>query len=149
MVLCRADQPQRRLLSPFLFTLVMDELTKGIQDELPWCMLFADDIVLIDETTERVNAKLERWRHTLESTGFRVSRSKTEYLHCCFSGREEAGGEVTIDGLSIPKVDKFKNLGSIVQQNGEIDEDINQRIKLGWQKWKQATGVLCDKTMPV
>ena len=62
---------------------------------------------------------------------------------------EDAGGEVTIDGLSIPKVEKFKYLGSIVQQNGEIDEDINQRIKVGWQKWKHATGVLCDKMMHV
>ena len=62
----------------------MDEFTGGIQDELPWNMLFADDIVLIDETRQGVNVKLERWRHSLESRGFRVSRSKTEYLHRCF-----------------------------------------------------------------
>ena len=40
----------------------MDELTRGIQDELPWCMLFVDDIFLIDETRVGVNTKLERWR---------------------------------------------------------------------------------------
>ena len=50
----------------------------------------------------------------LESRGFRVSRSKTEYLHCCFSGRVDAGGEVTLDGRPTPKVDKFKYLGSII-----------------------------------
>jgi len=78
-------------------------------------MLFADNIVLIDETSQGVNDKLERWRHTLKSSGFRVSRLKTEYLHCCFSGRVDAGGEVTLDGRPIPKVDKFKYLGSIIQ----------------------------------
>jgi len=82
---------QGSTLSHFLFTLIMDELRRGIQDELPWSMLFTDDIVLIDETRQGVNDKLERWRHTPESGDFRVSRSKTEYLHCCFSGMVDAG----------------------------------------------------------
>jgi len=69
---------QGSTISPFLFTLVMDELTRGIQDELPWFMLFTNDNVLIDETRWEVNDKLEQWRHTLESRDFRVSRSKME-----------------------------------------------------------------------
>ena len=48
-------------------------------------MLFADDIVFIDETREGLNVKLEKWRHILESKGFRLSRFKTEYLKCEFS----------------------------------------------------------------
>jgi len=108
-------------------------------------MLFTDDIVLIDESRQGVNVKLEQWRQTLEPSGFRLSRTKTEYLHCCFSGKEDAGGEVTMDGSPIPKVDKFKYLGSIIQWNRDMDEDINQRIKVGWQKWKHSSGVLCDK----
>jgi len=44
-------------------------------------MLFVDDIVLIDESMDEVNTKLKLWRSTLESQGFRSSRSKTEYLH--------------------------------------------------------------------
>ena len=60
---------QGSALSPFLFTMIMDVLTRGIQNEVPWCMLFADDIVPIDETKEGLNDKLEEWRHTLESRG--------------------------------------------------------------------------------
>ena len=85
----------------------------------------------------------------LEARNFRVSRSKTKYFHCCFSGMVDVGGEVTLDGRPIPKVVKFKCLGSIIQQNGDIDEDINQRIKVGWQKWKYTLGVLCDKRVPL
>ena len=46
-------------LSPYLFVLVMNEFTKHIQIEVSWCMLFADDIVLEDETKEGVNTKVE------------------------------------------------------------------------------------------
>jgi hypothetical protein len=38
--------------------------------------LFADDLVLVDESRAGVNMKLELWRHTLESRGFRLSRTK-------------------------------------------------------------------------
>jgi len=41
---------------------VIDELTRAIQDEIPWYILFADDIVLVDETRAGVNVKLELWR---------------------------------------------------------------------------------------
>ena len=108
----------------------MDKLTKGIQDELPWCTLFADDIILIDETKDEVNDKLKRWKHTLESKSFRVSRSKIKYLHCGFSGGEE-GGEVIVQGMAIPKVDKFKYLSSIIHHNEAIDKNINQCIIVG------------------
>ncbi|KAM2622784.1 hypothetical protein TB2_027370 [Malus domestica] len=79
-------------LSPYLFTLVMDELTGHIQDDIPWCMLLADDIVLIDKTREGVNAKLNLWREVLESKGLRLSRSKTEYMECKFHAN---GGQMS------------------------------------------------------
>ena len=60
---------QGSALSPFLFAIVMDELTRANQDEIPWCMLFADDIVQVDETKTGVNTKLELWRQTPESRG--------------------------------------------------------------------------------
>lgn len=43
----------------YLFALVIDELTKYIQDQTPWCMLFANDVALVDESREDVNYKLK------------------------------------------------------------------------------------------
>lgn len=43
--------------SLFLFALVIDE-SKWYEGEVPWCMLYVDDIILIDETRVGVNAEL-------------------------------------------------------------------------------------------
>ena len=83
---------QGSALSPFLFTLVLDELTREIQDEVPWCMLFADDIVLIDETRQGVNDTLESWRHTLEARRSRLSRSQNGVPALLFQCKEIRGG---------------------------------------------------------
>ena len=45
----------------------MDEVTRDIQGDIPWCMLFVDDVVLVDESWIGVNQKLELWQETLES----------------------------------------------------------------------------------
>ena len=45
----------------------------------------------------------------------------------------------------MPRKDTFRYLGSMLQRDGDIDEDVSHRIKAGWMKWRQASGVLCDK----
>ncbi|XP_075099069.1 uncharacterized protein LOC142175957 [Nicotiana tabacum] len=94
---------QGSALSPFLFALAMDVLSHHIQGEVPWCMLFTDDIVMIDETRSGVNA----------------------------SETQDADVEVKLDTQVISKRASFKYLGSIIQGNGEIDEDVTHRIRAG------------------
>ncbi|XP_019229097.1 PREDICTED: uncharacterized protein LOC109210174 [Nicotiana attenuata] len=103
-----------------VFVFPGDSLTRHIQGEVPWCLLFADDIVLIDETRGGVNERLE-----------------------------EAGRDVRLDTQVIPKRESFKYLVSIIQMNREIDEDVTHRIGAGWTKWRLASGILCDKNVPL
>jgi hypothetical protein len=44
--------------------------------------------------------------------------------------------------------DTFRYLGSMLQSEGEIDEDVSHRIRAGWVKWRQVSGVLCYKKVP-
>jgi hypothetical protein len=126
----------------------MDEVTRDIQGDIPWCMLFADDVVLVDDSRAGVNRKLELWRHTLESKGFRLSRAKTEYMRCDFSATRHEEGDVNLDGQVVAKNDTFWYLGLMLQKDGDIDEDVRHRISANWLKWRQASGILCDKRVP-
>ena len=44
---------QGSALSLFLFAVIMDRLTDEVRREPPWTMLFADDIVICEETREK------------------------------------------------------------------------------------------------
>jgi hypothetical protein len=140
---------QGSALGPYLFALVMDEVTRDIHGGISWCMLFADDVVLVDESRTGVDQKLELQRRTLESKGFRLSRSKTEYMECDFSATTQEEGNVRLDGQVVSKKDTFRYLGSMLQKDGDIDEDLSHKIKVSWLKWCQASGVLCDPRVPL
>jgi Reverse transcriptase (RNA-dependent DNA polymerase) len=127
---------QGSALSPYTFTLVMDEITKDIQGDIPWCMFFTDDVVLINESGIGVNQKLKLWRQTLESKCFRLSRTKTEYMRCQFSEKNSDDGDVSLDGQVVPMNDTFRYLGSMLQSEEEINEDVSHRIRAGWVKWR-------------
>jgi hypothetical protein len=42
----------------------------------------------------------------------------------------------------------FRYLGSMLQIDGDINEDVSYRIKVRWIKWRQAYGVLYNKRVP-
>jgi hypothetical protein len=109
----------------------MDEVTRDVQGGIRWCMLFADDVVLVNESRTRVDQKLELWRQILAAKGFRLLRSKMEYMKCDFSATTQEEGDVRLDGQVVPKKDIFRYLRSMLQKNGDIDEDVSHRIKDG------------------
>ncbi|KAK3565343.1 hypothetical protein QTP86_006571 [Hemibagrus guttatus] len=133
---------QGSALSPFLFAIVMDQLSEEVRQESPWTMMFADDIVIYSESREQVEENLERWRFVLERRGMKVSRSKTEYM--CVNERERSG-TVRLQGEEVKKVQEFKYLGSTVQSNGECEKEVKKRVQAGWNGWKKVSGVLCDR----
>ena len=108
-------------------------------------MLFANDVVLVRNSRTRVNRKLEMWRQTSKSQSCRLSRRKIDYMRCDFRSTRHKHEEVSPDGQVVPQKDTFRYLVSMLQKDGDIDEDVCHRIKARWMKWRQASGVLCDK----
>ncbi|KAK3558235.1 hypothetical protein QTP86_013971 [Hemibagrus guttatus] len=62
---------QGSALSPFLFAIVMDQLSEEVRQESPCTMMFANDIVICSESREQVEENLERWIFALERRGMK------------------------------------------------------------------------------
>ncbi|KAI3774528.1 hypothetical protein L1987_49086 [Smallanthus sonchifolius] len=99
----------------------------------------------VAENKQTLNGRLEERRPALENKGLRISRSKTEYLFCDFSGSsEDEDVQIIIEGQVVSQVTKFKYLESSVQANG-LDSDVAHRIQAGWCRWRAATSILCNR----
>ena len=122
-------------LGLYIFDMNNDVLGQGIIAPAPWDMLYANDIVFIDITKERVQQKLERWRAALEDRGLKISRIKTEDM--VFNGEEEIG--------DVTQSQYFKYLSSNVTSDETLDSEINHRIQSGWRNYKNISKVLYDK----
>lgn len=141
---------QGSTLSPLLFNIVMNYVTKDLQKPAPWTLLYADDIVLIAETMQEVQSDLTMWCNALERRGLRVSKSKTEYMHCNLSNSTTGVTQSPCIGTTpLKAVSHFKYLGSVLASDASVVEDIESRINTGWLKWRSLTGVICDPRMPV
>ena len=85
---------QQSSLSPYLFTMIMDALTRGIKDLSPWCTLYADDIVLCATRREVVEKKVEEWRRAMEDRGLNINRRETVYLRCNVDGNFDRNSDI-------------------------------------------------------
>ena len=85
---------QGSVLSPLLFIIVMQAISRDFKVGVPWELLYADDLVLMEESKEKLIAKIEQWKKGLEGKGLRVNMGKTKVMTCEVSrGQVEDSGK--------------------------------------------------------
>ena len=138
---------QGSCLSPLLFIIVMDAISEFVRRDVPWDMLYADDLIVAEDSAANLQARFLGWQKTLESKGLKINAGKTETMVCAKIDEPLVIRDST--GKSLKQVQTFKYLGSVVNATGGCEEDVKHRITAAWQKWKDLSGVVCDRKMPV
>jgi len=49
------------------------------------------------------------------------------------------------NGNALMQIETFKYMGSVVNAKDGCEEDVMHIIKAAWQKWKELSGVVCDR----
>ena len=89
-------------------------------------MLFADGIMICEETREEMEWRLECWKYALERRGMKVSTSNTKYLYINGENDEET---VKMEDTKVPRVKEFNYLGSTVQESGSCEREVKKRVQ--------------------
>ena len=135
---------QGSALSPFLFIMLVDTISQDVRNELPWELLYADDLAIIDITSTDTQNRLESWQKVLTDNGLKINVAKTEHL----STRENPL-PIELNGEELKNVDHFKYLGSVIDKDGTIDSDVDLRVQAAWSSWRKLTRVLDDRKIPL
>ena len=116
---------QGSALSPFLFIMLVDTISQDVQNELPWEVLYADDLAIIDVTSKQI-PKTD-WSHgrikVLTDNGLKINVAKTEHL-----STREIPLPIKLNGEVLRNVDHFKYLGSVIDKYGTIYRDVDLRV---------------------
>ena len=73
---------QGSVLSPLLFIIVLEALSREFHTGCPWELLYADDLVLIADTIDELLSKLGSWKTNLGAKGLRVNMGKSKIMVC-------------------------------------------------------------------
>ena len=82
------------MLSPLLFIIVLDVLSREAREGLPWEVLYADDLVLMAESEQELIVKMRAWCTALERKGLKVNSGKSKVMVSALDvGEAEQSGE--------------------------------------------------------
>ena len=76
----RVGVHQGSVLSPLIFAIVVDAVTKHTREGLLNEILYADDLVLMSERWDDLKERFQRWKSAMEDKELKVNVGKTKMM---------------------------------------------------------------------
>ena len=120
------------ILSPFLFTIVIDHVLsrqadKGfgvpINDRNIFDLDFADDIAMLATSNQQLQQSTEELKQNAEKVGLRFNAKKCEVM-----STQGNNLDIKLDNETVKNTNSFTYLGSKINNEGRSSEDIRVRI---------------------
>ena len=121
---------QGSALSPLLFAVIIDVLSQHLRAENLWGSLFADDLAITADSEEQLQERLLNWQECLEKYGLKMNAKKTETMVCSKNGEKQVNIR-DMHGEELEQVKSFKYLGSLINDKGGCEKEVQTRVLLG------------------
>ena len=78
---------------------MLEALSRHFRKGLPWELFYADDLVLLAESREKLMEKIGIWKEDLESKGLRINVGKTKVMKCHVAADMQAESAHELDPM--------------------------------------------------
>jgi hypothetical protein len=129
-------------LSATFFSITMDSILKkvelkgNISTRLKQCTAYADDILITTRTAQAMTDTFVKLKYESLKHGLIVNVHKIKYMK--YTRRQDQLTPINIENRELEQVKSFKYLGSIVNTDSTMEEEIKERIALGNKKMFQS-----------
>ena len=118
------------LYSQFVFRRALEERREGVNigGALINNLRFADDTAIMAESAEELQTLLERVNQACEEVGLTINIEKTKFM--VISKNPNIHPVITLNGKQVERVQKYKYLGTVINDLLDPDEEIKIRIEM-------------------
>lgn len=151
----RKGVKQGDVLSPLIFNLVLEKAIRQITinpggtiyNRQLQMLAYADDVVLIGRRKEAIQNAFVELDRGGQPLGLQVSEEKSKYMITGRRAPQQRDDRVQVGNKSLERVDEYKYLGSYINENNNIDDDIKHRIMAGNKAMFAIDGLLRSKLL--
>ena len=97
---------QGSVLSPLLFIIAMEAFSREFRCGFPWDMLYADNLIIMAESLEKLIEQFTVWKDSLESKGLQVNMAKTKIMCSNFGLVDFMGYPIGVLPIGVSKTIK-------------------------------------------
>ena len=135
------------VLSPLLFIIYMDEITKRANPNIENIneLLFADDQGLINEDEDELQRHANSLNTECQNHNMKISISKTEAMHISKTSKDI---KIKINNEEIKQTNEFKYLGCMFTEDGKLNREIEIRVQKANAVNYQLTPILKNPYIP-
>src|SRR5688572_736253 len=127
-------------MSPLLFNLYSEFIIREAMEKMEGIsfggvnitdLRYADDAVLVADKKKKLQKMINKLNDTCKEYGMDINVKKTKVM-VMGGDRVENGAQacLTLDGVQLEQVTRFKYLGSWISEDARREEDIRARVRI-------------------
>ena len=93
------------------------------------------------DSEEQLQERLLKWQECLEKYALKVNVKKTETMVCSKNGEEQVNIR-DMHGEELKQVKSLKDVGSLINDKGGCEKEVQARVSVSWMKWREVKTVL-------